>query len=124
MLLLGQNYLCVLKENIFLQLPQKKQNGSRKEKRDCSNCKECFWEALQVVGPIFLYSHCLTGFLSTRFICSNSRRHNYDQFMDEHCISQSYPAMMEQPISKSRKCCWNGSTLERLLSELLYYSGE
>lgn len=44
--------------------------------------------------------------------------------MDEHRISQSYPAMMEQPISKSRKCCWNGSTLGRLLSELLYYSGE
>lgn len=77
---------------------------SRHKKIDGSNCQGCFWEALEVVGPIFLYPHCLTGHLGTRFICSNSRRHHQDQFKDEHFISQSYPAV-EMPISEHRGCC-------------------
>ena len=76
------------------------------KKIDGSNCKECFWEALQVVGPIFLFPHCLTGHLGTRFICSNPRRHNQDPFKDERFISQSCPAG-DLPISEHRKCCGN-----------------
>lgn len=95
-----------LKRAYFCRCSQN-QLCSRHKKMDGSNCKQCFWEALKVVGPIFLCTHCLTGHLGTRFICGNSRRHNQGQFKDEHFISQSYPAG-ELPISEPRRCCWRG----------------